>query len=270
LSALLTLGAVGSLAACGAGEEQVDEKTIVVKTRRAGFGTDWLYELKGKFEAAYAQEGYKVVIRTPDNAIKGDTLVKELALGYDSTKVDLYISTDAGPDTVGALGNYGVLVENIEESVYNQPAISYSGTEANYYYARPFRIGTSSYPYTIEATMASVSADSTYTIIGRWDSITIRGNTGFEQGKWYTVALTKRTLDSGQAYCELWVNGILTANNTLAASRNEMKETNRLETAQLGLSRSADCFKQDFAMIFDRVLSNEEIERYSGQPTANS
>ena len=129
LSALLTLGAVGSLAACGAGEEQVNEKTIVVKTRRAGFGTDWLYELKGKFEAAYAQEGYKVVIRTPDNAIKGDTLVKELALGYDSTKVDLYISTDAGPDTVGALGNYGVLVENIEESVYNQPAISYSGTE---------------------------------------------------------------------------------------------------------------------------------------------
>ena len=129
LSALLTLGAVGSLAACGAGEEQVDEKTIVVKTRRAGFGTDWLYELKGKFESAYAQEGYKVVIRTPDNAIKGDTLVKELALGYDSTKVDLYISTDAGPDTVGALGNYGVLVENIEESVYNQPAISYSGTE---------------------------------------------------------------------------------------------------------------------------------------------
>ena len=115
LSALLTFGAIGSLAACGGIDEQIDEKTIVVKTRRAGFGTDWLYELKGKFEAAYAQEGYKVMIRTPDNAIKGDTLVKELALGYDATKVDLYISTDANPDSVGALGNYGVLVENIEE-----------------------------------------------------------------------------------------------------------------------------------------------------------
>ena len=150
------------------------------------------------------------------------------------------------------------------------PKIFYSGTEANYYYARPFRVGTSSYPYTIEADMTSVSADSTYAIKGRWDSLVIRGNTGFEQGKWYTAALTKRTVDAGQAYCELWVNGIFTASNTLSASSNVMKETNRLETASLGLSRSADCFKQDFAMIFDRVLSNEEIERYSGQPTANS
>ena len=129
LSTLLAVGTVGSLAACGGDEEKIDEKTIVVKTRKAGFGTDWLYELKGKFETAYAQEGYKVLIRTPDNAIKGDTLVKELALGYDETMVDLYISTDANPDAVGALGNYGVLVENIEESVYNQPAISYNGTE---------------------------------------------------------------------------------------------------------------------------------------------
>ena len=132
LSALLAFGTVGSLAACGGmggTGEKIDEKTIVVKTRRAGFGTDWLYELKGKFEAAYAKEGYKVMVRPPDNAIKGDTLVKELALGYDETKVDLYISTDANPDTVGAAGDYGVLVENIEESVYNQPAISYNGTE---------------------------------------------------------------------------------------------------------------------------------------------
>ena len=129
LSALLTFGAVSGLAACAGDELIVDETTIVVKARRAGFGTDWLYELKGKFEAAYADKGYKVKIMTPDNAIKGDTLIKELVLGYEDTKVDLYISTDVTPDSVGALGDYGILVENIEESVYNQPAISYDGTE---------------------------------------------------------------------------------------------------------------------------------------------
>ena len=128
LSGVLMLASVGSLASCG-GEIEVDETTIVVKTRRAGFGTDWLYELKGKFEAAYAEEGYKVQIMYPDNAIKGPTLIQELALGYDETKVDLYISTDVTPDQVGALGDYGVLVENIEKSVYNQPAIAYDGTE---------------------------------------------------------------------------------------------------------------------------------------------
>jgi ABC-type glycerol-3-phosphate transport system substrate-binding protein len=120
--------AISGFIGCG-GTQQVDENTIVVKCRRAGFGTDWLYELKGKFEAAYADKGYKVKIMTPDNAIKGETLVKELTLGYDEVKVDLYISTDANPDSVGEMGNYGVLVENIEESVYNQPAISYDGTE---------------------------------------------------------------------------------------------------------------------------------------------
>ena len=123
--------ACGGLAACGGGGGAVkaDPKTIVVKVRRAGFGTDWLYELKGKFEAAYAEQGYKVQIMTPDNAIKDDTLIKELVLGYDATNVDLYISSGATPNQVGELGDYGILVEDIEESVYNQKAIAYDGTE---------------------------------------------------------------------------------------------------------------------------------------------
>ena len=118
------------LAACwGGGKVQVDEKTIVVKVRRAGFGTDWLYELKGQFEKAYADEGYKVHIMTPDNSIKDSVLVQELYYGYENTGVDLYISGNVTPDQVGALGDYGVLVEEIDELVYNQPAISYDGTE---------------------------------------------------------------------------------------------------------------------------------------------
>ena len=129
----LLLGAVmacGGLAACGGGDKvQVDEKTIVVKCRRAGFGTDWLYELKGHFEAAYADQGYKVHIMTPDNAIKDDVLVKELYYGYENTNVDLYISSGATPDKVGELGDYGILVEEIGDLVYNQPAISYEGVE---------------------------------------------------------------------------------------------------------------------------------------------
>lgn len=126
-----TMFACGGLAACGGGGGAVkaDPKTIVVKVRRAGFGTDWLYELKGKFEAAYAEQGYKVQIMTPDNAIKDDTLIKELVLGYDATNVDLYISSGATPNQVGELGDYGILVEDIEESVYNQKAIAYDGTE---------------------------------------------------------------------------------------------------------------------------------------------
>ena len=127
MSALITCG---GLAACGdkGGAIKADPQTIVVKVRRAGFGTDWLYELKGKFEAAYAEQGYKVQIMTPDNSIKDNTLIQELALGYEATNVDLYISSGATPNQVGELGDYGVLVEDLE-SLYNQKAISYDGTE---------------------------------------------------------------------------------------------------------------------------------------------
>lgn len=133
ISLLLAVASVTvcGFSACGgtSSTTPTDEKTIVIKCRRAGFGTDWLYELKGHFESAYAEEGYKVKILTPDNSIKDDTVIKELALGYNTTQVDLYITSGAMPDQVGALGDYGILVEDIGESVYNQPAISYDGTE---------------------------------------------------------------------------------------------------------------------------------------------
>ena len=133
--ALSALFAFGGLTACGGGGSQggsgtkVDEKTIVVKVRRAGFGTDWLYELKGQFEEAYKEQGYKVKILTPDNSINGETVVKELALGYDKVGVDLYITSGITPDTVGVDGDYGVLVADLTESVYNKSAIAYNGAE---------------------------------------------------------------------------------------------------------------------------------------------
>ena len=113
----------------GGGAVKDDAKTINIKCRKAGFGTDWLYELKGKFEEAYAAEGYKVNILTPDNSIKDDVLIKELALGYNATKVDLYISSGATPDKVGEKGDYGILVEELSDVVYNQKAIGYNGQE---------------------------------------------------------------------------------------------------------------------------------------------
>ncbi len=126
----------GAFAGCGGGKKGggkvVDNAlTINIKCRRAGFGTDWLYELKTHFEEAYKAQGYKVNILTPDNSIKDDVLIKELALGYDKTKVDLYISSGATPEQVGVNGDYGVLAEDMRDIVYNKTAISYSGAEEN-------------------------------------------------------------------------------------------------------------------------------------------
>lgn len=102
---------------------------INVKCVRRGFDTDWLFELKDRFEKLYADKGYKINIIAPDGSLQGDRVAQELAMGYDQTSVDLYITVDVTPDMVGAMGDYGILVEDIGESVYNQKAISYDGTK---------------------------------------------------------------------------------------------------------------------------------------------
>ena len=125
----LTACNIGGGGGAGGGAVVDDAKTINIKCREAGFGSDWLTELKLKFEETYQAEGYRVNILTPDNSIKDDVLIKELALGYNKTKVDLYISSGATPDKVGEKGDYGVLVEELSDMVYNKTAIAYNGTE---------------------------------------------------------------------------------------------------------------------------------------------
>ncbi|MBR3864150.1 MAG: hypothetical protein IKJ19_03405 [Clostridia bacterium] len=108
---------------------EVDENTITIKVVKAGFGVDWVYELKDKFEAAFAEEGYKLNIMTPAREINGDNVIRELYDGYNETKVDLYITGDVIVDKVGEKGEYGVLVEELSDLVYDEKPISYDGTE---------------------------------------------------------------------------------------------------------------------------------------------
>lgn len=126
-----------------------DGSIITVKCVRRGFGTDWLYELKEKFETLYADKGYKVNIMPPDTALQGDTLVRELAVGYQATQVDLYITVNATPDMVGAMGDYGILVEDIQDSVYNKPAISYDGTKEEVLISE--KLAQEAIPYTMDS-----------------------------------------------------------------------------------------------------------------------
>ena len=121
------LVACGKTGGGGGGKVVSSENEIVVKVRKAGFGTDWLYTLKSKFESVY--KDYKVTILTPDNNIKDDVVVKELALGYDKVGVDLYITSGVVPNNVGVNGDYGVLVEDLSTAVYSQKPIDYEGNE---------------------------------------------------------------------------------------------------------------------------------------------
>ena len=117
-------------AACRSGvNAKKDPKTINVQALKAGHGVDWLYEVAGKVEAAYASEGYKVNIMEPSSDMRGSVVLQEMARGYEEMGVDLYIAGNTLPDQLGADGEYGVLAENVQDIFWNQPAIGYDGKE---------------------------------------------------------------------------------------------------------------------------------------------
>lgn len=105
-----------------------DGKTVNVRVFEAGYGTEWLYALKDKFEAAYAEEGYKINILNPSNSVQTTVVINELYNGGNG--VDLYFPGSVWTTQVTAGGEFGKnLVEDLSEIVYSKKAIGFDGKE---------------------------------------------------------------------------------------------------------------------------------------------
>lgn len=118
---------VTCFAACSGREKTVnDGKTVNVRVFLGGFGSDWIYELKDKFESAYEKEGYKINVLTPANDNQSTVVVNELA--SKNSGVDLYFTEAVTIESV-THGDYGMLVEDLSEIVYDQSPIGFDGKE---------------------------------------------------------------------------------------------------------------------------------------------
>ncbi len=127
LALLMAGAALPALGGCNKEETINNEQTVNIKVYEAGYGVDWLYELENKFEEAFADEGYQVNILEPSPDYSHGVIVNEMYQGYEKTGIDLYI-TGLDVNALGANGTYNkVLAENIEELVYDQPAINFNG-----------------------------------------------------------------------------------------------------------------------------------------------
>ena len=141
-----------------------DEHTVNVQVIKAGYGTDWIYELKPKFEAAFAEQGYKVNILVPSRDIEGSVVINDLARGYDETGVDLYITATISNDSVGKNGEYGVIAEDITETVFNKPAYKYDGTEEDVLISE--KINADIVPYMVDSEGAMYSFNWVQSVAG--------------------------------------------------------------------------------------------------------
>lgn len=120
-----------SVTACGInrgdGQEEViakDPTIINVRIIKAGNGTSYMYKLKEKFEAIYAEEGYKVNVLVPLSGLGGSYVYESI---YNNDGVDMYF---VGQDIQrGVVGEYGQVLADITENVYEQKPIRFDGTE---------------------------------------------------------------------------------------------------------------------------------------------
>lgn len=117
------LSAVG----CTSTEELVkDGKTVNVKLNSAGYGTDYIYAMQEKFEAAYADEGYKLNIFTPKASFSGEQFLQDIAT---DTGADVYIGAGVTQNLL-ADSTYANTIADITSLVANQKPIGFDGEES--------------------------------------------------------------------------------------------------------------------------------------------
>ena len=115
------------LGTTGCNKITAEENAINVKLLLGGYGSEWLEKAIEKFEATYAKEGYKIKLQTPNRMVDGNSVYNELLSGYKKKKIDLYFTGSLKP--IRCIDNNQMLVEDITESVYEQKAIRFDGSE---------------------------------------------------------------------------------------------------------------------------------------------
>lgn len=129
LSFVMIVQVAATFYACSPDKIIKDESVVNIRVYKGGYGAEYIYALKEKFENAFADEGYKVQILTPSFDLHGNVALTELAQGNAATGVDLYMTAGVFIRNVEERGDYGLLVEDLTEEVWNKPAIKFDGTE---------------------------------------------------------------------------------------------------------------------------------------------
>ncbi len=129
-ASVLSLTTVFALAGCKGKEKIVrDEKTINIRACIGGYGDSWLRSLADKFNEVYAEEGYKANVLASSTDLESKVAMKELYSKDDW--VDLYfvnVNNTMSQFTAEG-GEYGQLVADLTDTVWNKPAINFNGEE---------------------------------------------------------------------------------------------------------------------------------------------
>ena len=120
--------AMGSLLGCtGTKAPERSANTINIRAYKGGYGSTYLSKLVEKFNEVYEDEGYKAVLLTPSTTMTGTVAQKEMASKNDWA--DIYYTSNIDLSMVVDNKDFGTLVNNIEDDVWQKPAIDFEGNE---------------------------------------------------------------------------------------------------------------------------------------------
>ncbi len=128
LAAGMTCSVGMTAVGCGGGEKMsTSSTTLNVKIHAAGYGTTYINALKEKFEAAYAEQGYKINVLKPDPLLANELVYTDIYSSQVGKGVDIYITGCNAEDAV--TGDYGQVVVDITDTVMNKKALTGTGAE---------------------------------------------------------------------------------------------------------------------------------------------
>lgn len=127
---LVTAMAVTALTGCKAKKAEVQENVVRIKVYNAGYGIDHLNAIITKFEEAYADEGYKIVIDKADNSFQGTTPLTEMSVGFENNRVDMYYTGNLTTELIIERFMMGDVVKTADlTDVFESAPIEVDGSE---------------------------------------------------------------------------------------------------------------------------------------------
>lgn len=126
----LAFTAAFSFTGCFRKEKLVrDEKTINIRACIGGYGDSWLRALAEKFNEVYADKGYKANVLASSTDLEEKVAMKELYTKDDWADLYFVNVNNTMSQFTAEGGEYGQLVADLTDTVWNNTAINFKGEE---------------------------------------------------------------------------------------------------------------------------------------------
>lgn len=130
VSALSVMIGIASLSGCGKKETIVrNQKTINIRACIGGYGDSWLKALAKKFNEVYEEEGYYANVLASSYDLESKVAMKELYSKDDWADLYFVNVNNTMSQFTESGGEYGQLVADLTDTVWNNTAINFKGEE---------------------------------------------------------------------------------------------------------------------------------------------